>query len=443
MDFKEMLFLTYSSIKERRTRNTLTILMIIMGCGLLVSLNSLSQGLVYFVEQNFKNILPNQIIISNTDNIQESSVEGIRNKLQVLFDQNTTMIGRSMPLNITTINYLTKLDGVQDIYPAYQGVGMLNYQNHSQVTNILAVDFKNINRIIPNANLDPLLSRDNYDNSVIIPEKIGEKISLNRSEVTRNHVQNDTETKEIAYKKNIVVSINKISEIVESSNGPSYRNQYNLLSLLNSTGNPIIDNSIFIDLSNGKKILNKGSDYDLLFLTYNDVNKVDDIVKQIQKHFDNQITILNSIEIVKSITKFIVGVTTFISSIAVISLIVGALGIIITIYTSVVERTREIGILKALGGTNRIILGMFLTESVFVGILGAIFGIVFGFIGSYLLLVGFLYFLNLPLEILPVFNIFEISKIAIVVIVLSIFAGLYPAYKGSKISPVDALSKFT
>jgi putative ABC transport system permease protein len=353
------------------------------------------------------------------------------------------MIGRSIPLNSTTIDYLDSLEGVQDIYPAYQGVVMLNYDNHSQVTNILAVDFMNIDKIIPNANLEHIVSKDNNHNDVIIPEKIGEKISINHSEVSQNNIQNTTERRESPHEKNITVSIDKISEILESSDEPSYRNQYNLISLLNSTGNPIIDNSIFIDVSNGKKILDKGSDYDLLFLSYDDVNKVDDLVKKIQKHFNNQITILNSVEIVKSITKFIVGVTTFISSIAVISLIVGALGIIITIYTSVVERTREIGILKALGGTNRIILGMFLTESVFVGILGAIFGIVFGFIGSYLLLVGFLYFLNLPLEILPVFNVLEISKIAIIVIFLSIFAGLYPAYKGSKISPVDALSKFT
>src|SRR5690242_1861210 len=252
MDFKEMLFLTYSSIKERRTRNTLTILMIIMGCGLLVSLNSLSQGLVHFVEQNFKNILPNQIIISNTDNIQQSSVEGIRNKLQVLFDQNTSMIGRSIPLNTTTIDYLDSLEGVQDIYPAYQGVVMLNYDNHSQVTNILAVDFMNIDKIIPNANLEHIVSKDNNHNDVIIPEKIGEKISINHSEVTRKNIQNTAERRESPHEKNITVSIDKISEILESSDEPSYSNQYNLISLLNSTGNPIIDNSIFIDVSNGK-----------------------------------------------------------------------------------------------------------------------------------------------------------------------------------------------
>jgi putative ABC transport system permease protein len=237
-----------------------------------------------------------------------------------------------------------------------------------------------------------------------------------------------------------MVSINGIRDIIDSS---STQSTLFVPSLLNSTGNPIIDNSIFIDINNGKAILQKKNDYDLLFITYNDIDKVESLVSQVQKYFNNQVTILNSLELVKNITKFIIGISTFISSIAIISLIVGSIGIIITIYTSVVERTREIGILKALGGTNRVILGMFLTESIFLGIIGAFFGIIFGFIGAYLLLNGFLYFLNLPLSIHPVFNIIEISKIGIVVILLSIFSGLYPAYKGSKISPVNALSKFS
>ena len=53
MNFKEIVFLTLSSIKERRTRNILTIIMITMGCGLLVSLNSLTQGLIDFVATEF------------------------------------------------------------------------------------------------------------------------------------------------------------------------------------------------------------------------------------------------------------------------------------------------------------------------------------------------------------------------------------------------------
>jgi len=238
------------------------------------------------------------------------------------------------------------------------------------------------------------------------------------------------------------VTISNLKELTDAKSNPSINNSFAVLRIINSTGNPIIDNSIFIDVQKGKEILEKSDDYDLLFLTYDDIDRVESIVNDVQKYFNNQVTILNSLEIIKSLTKFIIGISTFISSIAIFSLIVGSIGIIITIYTSVVERTREIGIIKALGGTNRVILGMFLTESVFLGIIGAMVGILFGFLGSHVLLSGFLYFLNLPLDIYPVFNIVEISKIGIVVIVLSIFSGLYPAYKGSKISPVNALSKY-
>ena len=438
MNFKEMLFLTYSSLKERRTRNVLTILMIVMGCGLLVSLNSLSQGLIYFVEQNFKKILPNQIVVSNTDKIQESSIEGIRNKLEVLFDQNVTLVEKSIPINNETISFLQGLDGVQYINPAYQGVAMLNYKNQSQITNVLAVNFENITDIIPTIGLDLEQINSSSTNHVIVPQKIAEKLFLNIPELRQG--MTEIERYENINKNLDVVSIVGIREIMDF---PSSPDAIFVPSLLNSTGNPIVDNSIFIDINNGKEILQKKEDYDLLFITYNNIDKVEDIVSQVQKYFDNQVTILNSLELVKSITKFIVGISTFISSIAVISLIVGSIGIVITIYTSVVERTREIGILKALGGTNRVILGMFLTESIFLGLIGAFFGIIFGFIGAYLLLNGFLYFLNLPLSIYPVFNMIEISKIGIIVIALSIFSGLYPAYKGSRISPVNALSKFS
>jgi putative ABC transport system permease protein len=108
-----------------------------------------------------------------------------------------------------------------------------------------------------------------------------------------------------------------------------------------------------------------------------------------------------------------------------------------------VERTREIGILKALGGTNKTILSMFLTESVILGTMGAGIGIIFGFLGSHVLLNAFLFFLNLPIKISPIFDLLEISKIFVIVVGLSVFSGLYPAYKGSKISPVDALNKYS
>src|SRR3954447_11844250 len=436
MDFKEIVFLTMSSIKERRTRTILTITMITMGCGLLVSLNSLTQGLIDFVEQNFKNILPNQIIISNSDKIQQSNLQNIQNKLEVLFDKNLTVVDKRIPFDDNAVRYLQNLSGVNFVDPAYQGMILLKNKDKSEITNVIAVNFSNLKNVIPNFDSTDQIKRaisTNNNKIIVLPQKISKILSLSNPEEKTNI---DTIN---------VSNIQQSSDSSLSESSPestSNKNNFNVVAIINSTGNPIIDNSVFIETKVGKEILNKSNDYDILFLTYNDINKVDDIVKSVQKHFNNQVSILNSLEIIKTLTKFIVGITTFISSIAVFSLIVGSLGIIITIYTSVIERTREIGILKALGGTNKTILTMFLTEAIIIGMIGAAIGILFGFVGAHVLLGAFTFFLKLPIKIYPVFNIIEILKIFTAVVVLSIFSGLYPAFKGSRISPVNALNKF-
>jgi putative ABC transport system permease protein len=436
MDFKEIVFLTMSSIKERRTRTILTITMITMGCGLLVSLNSLTQGLIDFVEQNFKNILPNQIIISNSDKIQQSNLQNIQNKLEVLFDKNLTVVDKRIPFDDNAVRYLQNLSGVNFVDPAYQGMILLKNKDKSEIANVIAVNFSNLKNVIPNFDSTDQIKRaisTNNNKIIVLPQKISKILSLSNPEEKTN--------KDTINVSNIQQSSD--SSLSESSpESASNKNNFNVVAIINSTGNPIIDNSVFIETKVGKEILNKSNDYDILFLTYNDINKVDDIVKSVQKHFNNQVSILNSLEIIKTLTKFIVGITTFISSIAVFSLIVGSLGIIITIYTSVIERTREIGILKALGGTNKTILTMFLTEAIIIGMIGAAIGILFGFVGAQVLLGAFTFFLKLPIKIYPVFNIIEILKIFAAVVVLSIFAGLYPAFKGSRISPVNALNKF-
>ncbi len=433
MDFKEITLLTLSSLKERRTRNILTILMITMGCGLLVSLSSLTQGLISFVEQNFKKILPNQLVISNSEKIQQSNLENIQNKLQVLFDQNLTMIEKRIPFDNDTIKYLENISGVESVDPAFQGMTVIKSGNNSEISNVIATSISSLKNIVPDlGNNQALQESSEKENFIVMPQKLSKTLLVSGG--GKNSSSSSSITIQGINQENIM-----LSQQTESNNNEG--DNFEVIATINSTGNPIIDNSVFIETDKGREILNKSNDYDLVFLTYNDIGKVDAIVKSIQNHFGNQVTILNSLEIIKTLTKFIVGVSTFISSIAVFSLIVAAIGIIITIYTSVVERTREIGIIKALGGTNKTILSMFLTESAILGIIGAIIGILFGFLGSHVLLSSFLFFLSLPIKISPIFDMAEISKILITVVGLSIFSGLYPAYKGSKISPVDALNK--
>jgi putative ABC transport system permease protein len=123
--------------------------------------------------------------------------------------------------------------------------------------------------------------------------------------------------------------------------------------------------------------------------------------------------------------------TAFVTGVAVISLLVGSIGIANIMLVSVTERTREIGIMKAVGAQNTDVLQLFLVEAVVLGVVGAIAGIVLGAIGA----VAATAYVGLPLAF-PV----EWAIIAVAVgIVVGALAGLYPAWSAARTDPIDAL----
>jgi putative ABC transport system permease protein len=123
--------------------------------------------------------------------------------------------------------------------------------------------------------------------------------------------------------------------------------------------------------------------------------------------------------------------TMLLSSVAVISLIVGGIGIMNIMLVSVTERTREIGIRKAIGATPRDILMQFLIESAIISVLGGLIGIVIGVTGSILLA-----------KIGGWTTIVSTTAIIVAVVVsagIGIFFGIYPASKAAALHPIDAL----
>jgi putative ABC transport system permease protein len=123
--------------------------------------------------------------------------------------------------------------------------------------------------------------------------------------------------------------------------------------------------------------------------------------------------------------------TAFITGIAVISLVVGSLGIANVMLVSVTERTKEIGIMKAVGAQNRDVLQLFLVEATILGVLGAALGIPVGILGAWVAT----RYADLPLVLAT-----EWIPIAIGVgIVVGIVAGLYPAWNAARVDPIDAL----
>jgi len=123
--------------------------------------------------------------------------------------------------------------------------------------------------------------------------------------------------------------------------------------------------------------------------------------------------------------------TAMLGGIAGISLLVGGIGIMNIMLVTVTERTREIGIRKAIGAGRSNILIQFLIESSVISGVGGILGSVAGMLVSYFVsnMMGITYNINLPV-ILAAF-IFSLA--------VGVFFGLYPANKASKLRPVDAL----
>jgi putative ABC transport system permease protein len=123
--------------------------------------------------------------------------------------------------------------------------------------------------------------------------------------------------------------------------------------------------------------------------------------------------------------------------IALISLIVAAVNIINTMYTTVLERTKEIGIMKSIGAQNHKILSIFVFEAGFLGLIGGVFGIFFGYviakIGGNIAIANNYSFLQ------PIFPMYLIVGCLLFSFFIGIVSGLWPARKASRLKPVDAL----
>jgi putative ABC transport system permease protein len=145
------------------------------------------------------------------------------------------------------------------------------------------------------------------------------------------------------------------------------------------------------------------------------------------------ITQQDIIGVASSITSVL---TIFLGGIAAISLLVGGIGIMNIMLVSVIERTREIGLRKAVGARKRDILIQFLAESLLLSVSGGIVGIIFGWVIS--TVVGAIAAAN-DVDISPVIGINAVLLATIFSIAVGLFFGIYPANRAANLQPVEAL----
>ena len=145
-------------------------------------------------------------------------------------------------------------------------------------------------------------------------------------------------------------------------------------------------------------------------------------------------------DIMKTVNQVINLITTFVAFVASVSLLVGGIGVMNIMLVSVTERTREIGIRKALGAKTGSITVQFLAESAFITLIGGIIGILLGTGGAWII-AKIISAVTKGMSFSPVLSLQTILLASLFSSAVGIFFGIYPARKAAKLSPIEALRR--
>ena len=417
MNIKEIFTLSFESIWDRKVRSILTILMVMVGSALLVAVNGIGAGFTEAFNKQFSNLAPNILFVSNSQQAPGGGPGG------GIGGAGSPPPAPKIVLNSAVVNRIQTLPLVTDVIPNFRGSVSVQSSSESKTDAILSMDPQKLQIIAPTLEYtEGSTVQSSNPSSMIVATDVANPagdanpfLVLGRSaKVTFSFVDPVTGKQEQEAKNFMVTGIMK------------------------ETGNPTIDNGIVINLQAGNSLLQKSGKYDSLFVIAKSTNFVDTVEQEIRKLYGNNIGVTTVKAILKTIQQFTAGISAFLTSIGIVALIVGAVGVITTLYTSVIERTREIGTLKAIGALNRHILFLFLVEALLIGVFGATIGLLTG--------VGFGYGLSAMMASSgngtsspPIYLIDGMIRVWIISVGLSILAGVLPAIKASRLLPITAL----
>jgi putative ABC transport system permease protein len=235
-------------------------------------------------------------------------------------------------------------------------------------------------------------------------------------------------------------SDNPVGQNVRINNTP-----YKIIGVLESKGQSSMgqdqDDIVIIPLTTGQERLMGITYVKSINIQVSDPAKMDQVQSEIeillrQRHRilsekDDDFSVRNLTSLMETMTQTTTMITLLLGSVAAISLLVGGIGIMNIMMVSVTERTREIGIRKALGATFQNIMIQFLIESVVIGVIGGIIGIVFGCLAAVAIskFGGF----TTVITAAPILLSFGFS------VGIGLFFGIYPARKAALLDPIDAL----
>lgn len=389
MKLSQAIKMALSSVLANKVRSLLTMLGIIIGIASVIILIAMGEGTKKDVADSISGMGTNLITINitsyrdktiTTDEIKElKASEGIK--------AIAPSISGSVTVKVGNLNTTCSLEASEPSYSEIKSLGVQSgrFINQDDLDNrfrVVLVGTEVLDTLFPN---------------VTYSETLGKTVSINATNFT-------------------------IVGVLESK-GTS------------TTGSN--DNKVIIPLTVGQRLLRNKS-IRTFYVEATSEDKVDTAMSTLNafmlKKYDNNsksFRVLSQSDLLETRTATTDKMTAMLAGVACISLVVGGIGIMNIMLVSVTERTREIGIRKAIGAKRRYILTQFLIEALFISGVGGVLGVGFG-IGGALMLPKLL---NQSIVISPtvIFASFGFSA------TVGIVFGLYPASKASKLRPIDAL----
>jgi len=437
MKARDIFSYSFSAIKLRKLRAGLTTLGVVIGIAAIVALLSITQGLQNTITNQLETglatdtliVLPGRSFFSEGGTGIGGGGFSLGDSSFKLFINDTEVISSLSPDIDTAVAIVRKT-----VY--------LQSQNQSLVATIRGVDFAKYAEIYRTTfvaekgtiNLNPASDEivigktlhDPWENGTLLFD-VGDELEVIWTNTTARPPEN------VTYAGRVAAVLQEIGGF--GLGGPS-------------------DVGVYIPLEQARSFFGADEcDTIIVKLKSSDKDVIDNVTKAITDAYGGEVSVVSSTAVLNIVNRVFSVIQLFLAGIAAISLLVAGIGIMNIMIVSLIERTREIGILKALGMKNRTVLLIFLGESVIIGLIGAVLGIGAGWVlanvVAAVLSEGGL-FAGIAegqsahagangLHIVPVLTPTVLIGALLFGIGVSVVFALYPAWRASKLKPVEAL----